>query len=150
MDNIAIAHIDTNAPEYPQVFALRDEQLRKPLGMSLKNDDLSRDYIDNIFIAKYGDKVIGCLMLHHKDDRHLQLRQMAVDSEWQGKGVGRQIVIAAEKFAAEKGYHKMVLHARKVATGFYDRLGYSITGDEFLEVGIPHFIMEKSMSDIRN
>ena len=59
MDNIIISRTDTNAPEYPQVFALRDEILRKPLGMSLKNDDLSRDYIDTIFIARRGDEVIG-------------------------------------------------------------------------------------------
>lgn len=148
MNNITISRIDTNAPEYPQVFDLRDEILRKPLGMSLKNDDLSRDYIDTIFIAKQEDKVVGCLMLHHKDAQHLQLRQMAVANDMQGAGVGRQIVHAAEKFAAENGYGTMILHARKVAVGFYDRLGYAVTSDEFTEVGIPHYIMEKSMKTL--
>ena len=145
MEHIHISRIETTAPDYAQVFALRDELLRKPLGMSLKNDDLSRDYVDTIFMAKHGETVIGCVMLHHKDETHLQLRQMAVHNDWQGKGVGRLIVLEAEQYAREEGYKIMVLHARKTAIGFYERLGYKVTSDEFMEVGIPHYIMEKEM-----
>lgn len=145
MENIHISRIDTNSPDYPQVFDLRDEMLRKPLGMSLKNDDLSRDYVDMIFMAKHEGKVIGCVMLHHKDEDHLQLRQMAVSADWQGKGIGRLIVLEAELYAREAGYKIMVLHARKTALGFYQRLGYTVTSEEFLEVGIPHYIMQKEM-----
>lgn len=36
----------------------------------------------------------------------VQLRQMAVYEKWQGKGIGRQLVQAAEKLAIEKGYKK--------------------------------------------
>jgi predicted GNAT family N-acyltransferase len=145
MDKITIAQIDTASPEYVEVFELRDELLRKPLGMSLKNDDLSRDHTDIILVAKQNNKVVGCLMLHHKDEANVQLRQMAVAGELQGTGVGRVIVTAAEQLAAEKGYKTMVLHARKVAVGFYDRLGYAAISEEFMEVGIPHFIMEKTL-----
>lgn len=38
----------------------------------------------------------------------------------------------------------MVLHARDSALDFYLSLGYSIVGDPFEEVGIPHHRMEKS------
>lgn len=144
MDNITISHITHSSPKYQQVWDLREEILRKPLGMSLKNDDLSWDYIDGFFIAEHNNKVIGCVMLHHLSSVELQLRQMAVCSEWQGKGIGRLLVMAAEKFAWENGYRVIVLHARKVAMGFYTSMNYSITSDEFTEVGIPHFIMEKA------
>ena len=33
----------------------------------------------------------------------------------------------------------------KHAVGFYEKLGYKTTGDEFEEVTIPHFVMEKSL-----
>ncbi len=146
MDNIIISHIDSSSPKYAQVWELREEILRKPLGMSLKNEDLRLDHIDFIMIAEHKQKVIGCLMLHHKNTNDIQLRQMAVYEEFQGKGVGRMLVEAAEKFAFEKGYHKMILHARKVAVGFYKSLGYSVSGSEFFEVGIPHFMMEKPLN----
>ncbi|MEJ7682070.1 MAG: GNAT family N-acetyltransferase [Segetibacter sp.] len=37
------------------------------------------------------------------------------------------------------------MHARKSAVGFYEKLGYKIVGDEFLELNIPHYIMEKQL-----
>jgi hypothetical protein len=37
------------------------------------------------------------------------------------------------------------MHARKTALGFYEKLGYSRQGEEFTEVTIPHYIMEKAL-----
>jgi len=37
------------------------------------------------------------------------------------------------------------MHARKTAIGFYEKSGYSVIGDEFTEVGIPHFEMVKKI-----
>jgi predicted GNAT family N-acyltransferase len=146
MDNIVVSRINSSSPKYTQVWDLREEILRRPLGMSLKNEDLSRDHTDTIFIAEKNDKVIGCLMLTPLDTDRLQLRQMAVYSEWQGKNVGRLLVSAAERFLQNEGYKTMVLHARKVAAGFYRNLGYTVTSGEYMEVGIAHFTMEKNIS----
>jgi predicted GNAT family N-acyltransferase len=38
------------------------------------------------------------------------------------------------------------MHARKTAVVFYEKLGYTSTGNEFTEVSIPHFVMEKRLS----
>jgi predicted GNAT family N-acyltransferase len=132
-------------PEYAGVFALREEILRKPLGMSLHNEDLSRDHTDTIMAGTIDGEVISCLMLHHISTAEVQLRQMAVAASCQGKGIGRLLVQAAEAYAAGKGYTKMLLHARKEATGFYSAMGYIVTGNEFLEINIPHYMMEKAL-----
>jgi predicted GNAT family N-acyltransferase len=145
MENIVISQINSSSPKYQQVWELREEILRRPLGLSLRNEDLSRDHIDTIFIAEHDGMVIACLLLQRKDAKQLQLRQMAVASGWQGKNIGRLLVNAAEDFSLSNGYTSMMMHARKVATGFYLSLGYSIKGDEFTEVGIPHFLMEKEL-----
>jgi predicted GNAT family N-acyltransferase len=52
----------------------------------------------------------------------------------------------AENVARDNGYKKMIMHARKTAVGFYEKLGYTTTGNEFTEVSIPHFVMEKRLS----
>ena len=140
-----ITHTTSQSSLYDEVLELREEILRKPLGLSLRNEDLSRDHVDTIFIAIHHDKVIACLLLHHIEAGQMQLRAMAVRTDWQGKGVGKKLVSAAERFCAEKGYHKIMLHSRKVAIGFYSSMGYDITSDEFVEVGIPHYIMEKRL-----
>ena len=66
--------------------------MRRPIGLSLRNEDLSRDKEDDIFIAEHDNKVIACLLLHPLEENNVQLRAMAVYAGWQGKGVGKLLV----------------------------------------------------------
>ena len=145
MHSITIATATKASHEYAQVWQLREEVLRQPLGMSLKDEDLSMDAEDLIFIAISGDKVVGCLMLHELSPTLVKLRQMAVYDNWQGKNIGRMLVEAAEKYSFGHGYKKITLHARIVARGFYEKLGYVAHGGTFSEVGIEHVVMEKGL-----
>ena len=146
MNNISISFINSASPRYSEVFDLRDEILRKPLGMSLRDEDMTRDQINTIFIAEHENKIIGCVLMEPKGPDTVQLRAMAVYNNWQGKGVGRLLVQALEAHAWEHGYSKIMLHARKVVLGFYKSMDYRQVGDEFKEVGIPHYQMEKTIS----
>ncbi len=143
MENITVAVIRSSAPEYKEVWQLREDVLRKPLGMSLVNEDLSMDAEDDIYIAISDGKVIGCLMLHSISDTVMKFRQMAVSADWQGKGVGRKLMTKAEEDIKAKGYTTIMLHARQIVADFYLALDYDITSSAFTEVGIPHVIMKK-------
>ena len=70
---------------------------------------------------------------------------MAVQNNLQGKGIGASMMNFAENVARDAGYKKIRMHARKTAIGFYEKLGYSVIGNEFLEVSIPHYVMEKRL-----
>jgi predicted GNAT family N-acyltransferase len=45
----------------------------------------------------------------------------------------------------EKGVKLMHCNARKTAVPFYLQLGFETVGEEFEEVGIPHFRMQKTI-----
>ncbi len=141
--SISVSIMDQSSPKYQQVWELREAILRKPLGLSLSKENLSRDSTNTFFIAEEGEKIVGCVLMEPKDPGTVQLRAMAVYNEWQGKGVGRLLVQALEQNAAESGYKKIILHARKVVLGFYKSMDYQQVADEFVEVGIPHYHMEK-------
>ncbi|OSZ82615.1 hypothetical protein CAP35_04940 [Chitinophagaceae bacterium IBVUCB1] len=146
MADIVVRRIDINDKIYQQVYDLREAILRKPIGLSLKDENLSADAFNTIFIAEHQGMVVGCVMLYPiADEEKIKLRQMAVYDEWQGKGIGKQLVDAAEHYAKEMGYSAIILHARTVAEGFYKNLGYYTTSSEFTEVGIPHVVMEKDI-----
>ncbi|RAQ30601.1 hypothetical protein DPQ25_03690 [Hydrogeniiclostridium mannosilyticum] len=51
----------------------------------------------------------------------------------------------AETLCRARGHRLLWLNARRTAEGFYLRLGYRRTGEEFLELGIPHIRMEKRL-----
>jgi predicted GNAT family N-acyltransferase len=79
------------------------------------------------------------------DQSSVRLRQMAVGANLQGKGIGRVLMHFAENIARDRKYNRLTMHARKSAVGFYEKSGYHICSDEFTEVTIPHYIMEKNL-----
>jgi predicted GNAT family N-acyltransferase len=70
---------------------------------------------------------------------------MAVGMGLQGKGIGRVLMNFAENIARDMGNKKIIMHARYSAVGFYEKLGYKVCSDEFEEVSIPHYMMEKEL-----
>jgi len=142
---MALRMIDHGTKEYQQMVNLRNEILRKPLGLCFNEEELEKEKDDILMGAFEDDRLLGCCLLTPMDGATVRLRQMAVPNNMQGKGIGRALMIFAENIARDLGYKKLCMHARKTATGFYQKLGYNIIGDEFLEVTIPHFTMEKAL-----
>ena len=140
-----IKQIDHGSKEYRQMVQLRNEILRKPLGLSFKKEELEREKEDILIGAFEEDKKLGCCLLTRVDKNSVRLRQMAVQNNLQGKGIGATMLNYAENVARDSGYKTMVMHARKTAVGFYEKLDYKVTSGEFDEITIPHFIMEKKL-----
>lgn len=137
--------IDHGSAEYEQMVRLRDDILRKPLGLSFTMEELELEK-NNILIAAFEEEqILGCCMLIDNQPPTVRLRQMAVLNNLQGKGIGRALMNFAENLSRDRGYKTITMHARKVAVGFYERVGYQVTGDEFIELNIPHYVMEKRL-----
>ncbi len=138
-------NVSFNSPWVLQMYALRQQELRLPLGLHLYKEDLLSEQSQLHFIGYEQDEIVTCLQLVKIDNKALKLRQMATYKMHQGKGKGKQLVKYAELWAKENGYEKIELHARKVAQGFYEKQGYKKVGEEFLEVEIPHYKMVKDL-----
>lgn len=140
-----IKQIDHGTNEYRQMVELRNEILRKPLGLSFKKEELEREKEDILIGAFEEDKMLACCLLTKENNGSLRLRQMAVQNNMQGKGIGATMMNFAENVARDAGYKTMVMHARKTAIPFYEKLGYKVTSGEFEEITIPHYLMEKKL-----
>ncbi|GDY66360.1 hypothetical protein SAV14893_057530 [Streptomyces avermitilis] len=73
------------------------------------------------------------------------LGRLAVTQDARGLGVGAALVRAIEDAARARGLAAVDLHAQTHALGFYERLGYVVYGPEFLEAGIPHRAMRRTL-----
>jgi GNAT superfamily N-acetyltransferase len=119
---MAVKIIDHGSKEYKQMVDLRYNMLRKPLGLTFSEEELEAEK-NNIHLCCFDDdKLEGCCMLVSKDNNTVQLRQMAVVSGLQGKGIGRVLMQFAENIARDRGFKKLIMHARKTAVGFYEKL----------------------------
>jgi predicted GNAT family N-acyltransferase len=138
--------IEPLSEEYRQSLELRDNILRKPLGLSLFNENLDNE-VNYIHIGVFLDcQIIGILILTPLSPDTVKMRQVAVREDFQGKGIGTRMVRFAEEIAKKQGFKRIVLNARKTAVPFYRKLFYDILSDEFTEVGIPHYKMSKNLS----
>ena len=142
---MGLKQIDHGSEDYNKMIVLRKQILRQPLGLSFTEEELNKEK-DEILIAAFDDDLIlGCCVLSRINDETIRLRQMAVLDTLQGKGIGASIMTFAENLAIDKGYKYMIMHARNTAVGFYEKLGYKVKGGEFIEVNLPHHVMEKEL-----
>ncbi len=130
--------------EQVESIAIRYKVLREPLGLQFDENDLAKEYQDFHIAAYSNSEIVGILLLKPtKNPDIIKMRQVAVANDWQRKGVGRDLVLFSEKFAIKKSFKKIELNARETAIPFYLSLDYTIIGDLFYEVDIPHKKMVK-------
>lgn len=137
--------IDHGSEDYKKMVDLRMDILRRPLGLNFNKEDLEREKDDILIGAFEEDDLLACCILTKIGQGICKLRQMAVHPRLQGTGLGVAMMSYAEQLAKDAGFKKMVMNARKTAKGFYEKLGYEIEGDEFVEVTLPHFFMQKNI-----
>jgi len=83
---MALKIIDHGTHEYQQMVKLRDDMLRRPLGLTFTADELEEEK-DNMLIGAFEDEsLLGCCMLVEEKPGVVRLRQMAVLNDLQGKG----------------------------------------------------------------
>jgi len=137
-------------PEYRSdrwhdLVELRREVLRKPLGLDFSEQDLASESECLFMCALMDERVVGTLQYRILDAEVVKMCQVAVRPEFQGQGVGASLVERSEEWMRSLGYRIILLHARENAVPFYLKLGYEIVGDPFVEVGIPHRKMSKTL-----
>jgi GNAT superfamily N-acetyltransferase len=145
MLEITVLTIPFGSPLQKASIRLRDAILRFPLGLTYTAKELAAE-CDQVHVGVLaGEEIVGVLLLAGQPDAVLKMRQVAVRSDFQGKGIGKMMVRFSERWAKENGYHKMVLHARETAVPFYLHLDYHIIDEPFTEVGILHCRMMKML-----
>ena len=131
--------------EYEQALHLREAVLRVPLGLTLTDGELA-DEPNCCHLGGFDrERLVAVLLLRPLDEETVKMRQVAVHPEFQNLGMGSRLVAFAESFAKERGFTKMVAHARGTAVDFYRKAGYTAVGEDFLEQTIPHRLVAKEL-----
>lgn len=96
---------------------------------------------DDAFVATIDGAIVGLATIHsravlHNERPVAQLTALVVPPQLRGRGVGRALVAAAERWGAERGADRLVvttaLH-RADAPLFYERLGFEHTGRRYVK-----------------
>src|SRR5918994_2268144 len=79
---------------------------RTPLPMLIDQGDAVRDH--EVWVLEVDDEVIGVLELAPRDD-HLWIENVAIAPGWQGRGLGRRLLVHAEGEARRHGLTELGL-----------------------------------------
>lgn len=131
--------------EYQEALRLREDVLRKPIGLTLTEDDVVADQRGIHLGAFSGGRLIGVLQLVPTAANSALMRQVAVHPDFQKQGVGAALILCAEETARARGIEKITAHARASALKFYQRCGYHPMGSEFTQTTLPHWHVEKAI-----
>lgn len=126
--------LTVNHPESPEEFEeyydLRWRVLREPWGQPRGSEKDEFDpTADHVTARDKEGNLIGIGRLHLNNDREAQIRYMATEEDARGSGAGRVIIARLEVIARKSGVRRITLNARENIVGFYEHLGYRVTGE---------------------
>lgn len=131
--------------EIAAALALREEVFCGEQGVSLAEERDGRDEEAlHLVVVDNGVVVATCRLL--VEGTTVKLGRMAVSRTRRGLGLARALITEAETRARALGAKRMVLAAQLNAQALYDRAGYDTYGDVFLDAGIEHVMMAKTLS----
>ena len=142
--------IEPKSPEeYSKYYNLRYAVLRKPWHQPLgsERDESEELSIHRMIICEGTGDALAVGRLQFNSDDESQIRYMAVAEDFQGQGLGNQIISTLEDIAREKNIRRMILQARGNAVQFYKNNGYEIIKKTHLLFGeIQHWLMSKDLN----
>ena len=135
-----------SASDFNNYYLLRWELLRKPWNQIKGSEKDEQEEISVHRMAIINNKVIAVGRLHFIDKTTAQIRYMAVDKNFEKQGIGKAIYSSLEEAARNKNIKLMILNAREMAIGFYQKLGFTLTRKTYLLFNeIQHFEMQKHL-----
>lgn len=133
-------------------FPVRHSVLRKGKPIETCSFDNDDDPTTKHFGLFDNDELKGIVSVFEKKNqlfnkvKQFQIRGMAVLENTQGYGFGKMLMLEAEKYCKAANGAIIWFNARENAVGFYENLGYRISGTSFDIAGIGiHFVMFKEL-----
>ena len=88
-------------------------------------------------IAFAGERAVGTARILQVEETG-KIGRVAVLRDQRGTGLGKALILKALDEIKQRGLKQAKLGAQTHAIGFYEALGFSVTGPEFMDAGIPH------------
>lgn len=121
-------------------FALRREVFVWEQKVPAEEENDADDLTATHFVAIVGGEVVGTLRLLDRPE-HTKIGRVAVRYALRGQGVAKAMILAAMDHSKAAGRERFYLTAQSDKLGFYEKLGFSAFGPEFMDGGMPHRAM---------
>jgi len=104
---------------------------------SIDLDGSDTDFIHVLATNKNGQPV-GTARINRKG----RIGRMAVLKSYRRQGIGRKMIQALMDYGRKNSITDFHVSSQVTAVGFYEKMGFEPSGEEFLEAGIKHINMK--------
>jgi ElaA protein len=126
-------------------LALREEVFCREQGVPVEEEVDGRDGEAVHLLAFDGERVIGTLRLLF-DGTAVKVGRVAVDRGWRRRGVAAAMLEEALAEARRRGCTRARLASQVDAVAVYEGAGFAVESNVFVEAGIPHVWMGRTLS----
>ncbi|MGV3722358.1 MAG: GNAT family N-acetyltransferase [Actinomycetota bacterium] len=128
--------------EYQAALRVRRLVFVQEQGGPLEDEPDQHDATARHFVMVHADEVIGAARIYQPEAGLTKIGRVCLLPERRGEGLGELLMRELLRYAASLEAARIVLDAQCYAIPFYERLGFRVVGEEFLDAGIPHRRME--------
>lgn len=126
------------------VLGIRRVVFIEEQGVSLNDEVDGKDPGAIHLLAADGGKAVGTARLLLSGEIG-KIGRVAVLKSMRGRGIGRDLVLFAVDELRRRGATRATLGAQTHALGFYEALGFTAFGPEFMDAGLPHREMVRDL-----
>ncbi len=137
----------SSAQDLDQGYALRRDVFETEQNIPRPLDRDPYDYsADHVVVFDDEGRCVGTGRIVRLDARTAQVGRMAVAKDVRKHGVGGLVLDALERMAAMRGLTDLLVASQLPAEAFYRNRGFARQGEQFLDQGVPHVMMKKTIS----
>lgn len=128
---------------YQDALAIRKKVFIEEQGVSEELELDGLDHRTTHYVGYVDGEPVTTARIHESAAHEYHLQRVATLKEHRGKGYGRELIIFIERSLRHIPDAKVWLSAQDTALPFYEKMGYSVLGEGYIEADMPHHSMEK-------
>lgn len=139
--------IGTGNTVYPDALAIRKTVFIEEQGVDA---DLELDHQDEDtkhYVAYVGGEAVATARVKPLFNKRVRIQRVATLKQHRRNGYNTQVIKRVLADARAEDFHEAVLDAQETAIGFYEKMGFEVVSEPFLEAGIRHRKMMYRLDD---
>lgn len=133
--------------QYPVIEIIRRRVFQDEQKVQAQQDLDGKDKLCPQLIAYLDNAVVGTARIRYLDNKTAKIERLAVLSYARGNGIAKRIMQKALEVIVSEHISEVRIHAQEYIKGLHQQLGFEQVGEVFLEAGIPHVKMVKTVNN---
>lgn len=120
-----------------------------PKDIDVDSYDCMNDVCEH-FLIRYDNKSAGTVRCKLDiEEKEIRLQRFCILSDYRKLGLGRSLLEFIDVYYQNKGFEWIRLDSKFAVHGFYEKSGYQVVSNVFMEAGVEHVKMEKRIKLIK-